>query len=47
MTSPTNWAPPFLVGVGAAVTAELGLGLLLYASAGFLPALTAVLAAEA
>lgn len=46
MSGPWRWAAPFLVGVAAAVTAELALGLLLYTSPGFLPALTVVLAVE-
>ena len=41
---PAFWVPPFLVGVVAAVAGELSVGLLLYATSGFLRSLTLVLA---
>jgi len=39
------WAPPFLVGMSAAIAAEVGLGVLLYEGPGFVRSLTVVLAA--
>jgi hypothetical protein len=39
-----TWIPPFVVGLSAAVAGELAVGLLLYSSPGFLPALTLILA---
>lgn len=40
------WLPPLLVGAAAAATAEMALGLLLYVSEGFVPALTVVLCVQ-
>jgi hypothetical protein len=37
------WLPPLLVGAAAAASAEMSLGLLLYVTTGFLPALTLIL----
>lgn len=41
---PLSWAPPFLVGLVAAVAAEISVGLLLYSGPGLLRSLTVVLA---
>lgn len=38
--------PPLLLGIGAVVSAEMALGLLLYSAEGFFPALTLALAVE-
>ena len=40
------WAPPFLVGASAAIVAEVGAGLLLYAGPGFVRSLTVILAIQ-
>jgi hypothetical protein len=40
------WLPPLLVGAAAAASAEMALGLLLYVSAGFVPALTLILCVQ-
>ncbi len=42
-----RWAPPFVVGVAVATTAEVAAGLLLYSGPGMLRSLTTVLAVEA
>jgi hypothetical protein len=49
MTAPRSrlaWLPPLLVGAAAAASAQMALGLLLYVSAGFVPALTLVLCVQ-
>lgn len=43
---PAAWIPPFIVGLAAAVAAELAAGLLLYATPGFLRSLTLVLGVQ-
>jgi len=43
---PLEFTPPFLLGMGAIVAAEMALGLLLYSAEGFFPALTLVLMIE-
>lgn len=43
---PLELLPPFLLGMGTVVAAEMALGLLLYSSEGFFPALTLVLVVE-
>jgi len=43
---PLEALPPFLVGMGCAVAAEMALGLLLYSSSGLFPALTLVVMVE-
>jgi hypothetical protein len=43
-SSLVTWIPPFVVGLSAAVAGELAVGLLLYATPGFLRALTLILA---
>ena len=40
------WLPPLLVGAAAAASAEMSLGLLLYVTTGFLPALTLILCVQ-
>lgn len=40
------WVPPLLIGVSAAVAAEVALGILLYGGSGLMRSLTAVLAVE-
>ena len=40
------WVPPFLVGVSAAIVAEVAVGILLYAGPGFVRSLTVILAIE-
>ena len=41
-----EWGPPFFLGLGCAVAAEMAHGLLLYSTRGFLEALTIVLAVQ-
>lgn len=43
---PREWGPPFFLGLGCAVAAEMAHGLLLYSTEGFLEALTIVLAVQ-
>ncbi len=43
---PLEVVPPFLLGMGTAVSAEMALGLLLYSAEGFFPALTLILMIE-
>jgi len=40
------WAPPLLVGAAAAISAEVAIGMLLYASPGFMRSLTTLLAVQ-
>jgi hypothetical protein len=46
MMRPREWSPPFFLGLGCAVAAEMAHGLLLYSTEGFLEALTIVLAVQ-
>lgn len=41
-----EWLPPFLLGMGLAVSAEMALGLLLYSANGLMPALTLVVVVQ-